>query len=240
MDLQQLSEQIKNLDSKVWAAIIAAIASLIVAVLNFINQRKTLKIQSDTLANTINEIKISQYSRQLEEFYYPFKTYLSESARLYMVFRNGLPQDFRTLIYLIDNNYLFTDVSGNRQPVIISPKKMKIMNEIIAIEDKLYNLIISKGGIIEDEALCDIYTPNKNITDIVLNFDPNQPQNLPNNISLLSLFMVHCKLIKLAFDGELEKDNIEIYKIFVYPRELNQKLDDNIRLIKEEIELLRN
>jgi hypothetical protein len=157
-----------------------------------------------------------------------------------MIFRNGLPEDFRTLIYLIDNDYLFTNVTGEKQPVKISEKKMKIMKEILAIEENLNNLIILKGGIIEDEALCDIYTPNKNITDIVLNFDPNLPANLPENISLLSLFMVHCKLIKLAYDGELEKDNIEIYQSFVYPRELNNKIDENIEIIKKEVKKLKN
>jgi len=239
MDLQQLSEQIKNLDSKVWAAILAAIASLIATLLNYINQRKILRIQSRSLENTINEQKKNQYYCQLKDFYYPFKHYLSESARLYIVFRSGLPKDFRTLLYLIDNNYLFTDASGNKQAATISQKKMKILNEILVIEDELCKLIIEKGGIIDDESLCDIYMPNKNITDIVLNFDPNQPQDLPKDISLLSLFMVHCKLMKLAINGELEKDNIGIYMNYVYPRELNKKLDENIKKIKNNIDSIK-
>jgi hypothetical protein len=244
--MTELLEKISKLNTTVVAALIAALASLFVALLNFIIQRKTLKIQTDnyrvqTIVNANNAInqKVVSLEKQIEEFYKPFKAYLTESAYLYKIFRAGLPKGFRALIYLIDNDYLFDDNNGNKVKAILDQKNLRILENILQIEDKLYDLIIQKGGIVEDETLYKKYMPNSNITDVFTNFDINQPGNLPQDIGLLNLFMVHRTLMKLAKNGELAKANIDIYKDFVYPRELNLKIDQNIEILYNEIKTLK-
>jgi hypothetical protein len=253
MNLNELENQIKELNTTVLSALIAAsvaflvgIFNLIVGVMNFRNQKKALIIQSNTYslqsnsqANAKITSEISSLQKQLEEFYIPFNSYLSQSYGLYSHLRANLPTEFRALIYLIDNDYVFKDKDGAEKKVSFNEAQKQILNELIAIEEKLKDLVINKEGLINDNSLLMAYAPDSSQTDVFMNFDPNRPQNLPKDMGLLDIFLVHITLIKLAQKGVLEKGNINSYKDFVYPRELNTKIKANIISIKAEISSLK-
>lgn len=248
MDTTEIINKLNSLHYSIIAAMIAAFAALIVAIINYRAQRKAIKVQEKLAAlqtslgeNSLTKDKILDLQKQLEEFYKPFKAYLTESAFLYKVFRAGQPEQFRTLIYLIDNDYQFGDGEGqNLRRAKFSSNNEKLIDRILEIESKLYDLIVQKGGIVEDKILYDKYSPNANITDIFADFDPNMPEKLPTNISLISLFMVHYSLMKLAKDKQLDKEKIDVYKNFVYPRELNHRIDENIEKLSMEISSLKD
>jgi hypothetical protein len=253
MDIHQLLDQLKSLNTTVIAALIAAVVAFIVGVFNLVigilsykNQKKGVKIQKDTYdlqsttqKNGLITQEIDKLQKEIEEFYIPFHSYLSQSFWLYSNLRQNLPSEFRALIYLIDNDYLFKDKDGSSKKVTFGQSQNEILKEIFVIEDKLRDLIVRKEGIITDKSLIMTYTPNNAVTDVFSNFDPNRPQDLPKDIGLLDLFIVHCTLLKLANNNLLDKVNIDAYKNFVYPRELNKKIKDNIISLNSKISTLR-
>ncbi len=242
MRIEELESEIKKLDSKVVLAIIASITAIIasigtivIAICNYSVQRKNYKLSKDNSIAIQTQKKIDEIRRQLEEFYYPFQSLLSESERLYSLFRYGQPKDFRTLTYLIDNNYQFDNANGGVSPVHLNKNQFKILDSIMEITQQCSNLINSKGSLVTDSSLRKPYIPDRNITDVLFNYDPNEPYPSPANPNLLSLFNTHHHLLKLAQKRSLEKGHIDALKNYVYPRELNKKIDYNILNLEGEL-----
>lgn len=238
METQPIIDQLKNLDTKIVAALIAAIVSLIVAFLNFLNQRKALKLQEQQLLSINIDNKRKPLEKQLNEFYIPFDQYLSFTTELYKNLRNGLPKEFRLLVYLIDNETLFDDGNGNKVKAILGKEKLIILDKIIKKQEDMYRLILEKSCFITDKVLVKDYHPNTSITDVKILTDPNSPNSIPNEVGLLTLFSVHIEYMKMARNGELKKDDLEIVKNYVFPRELNNRIKENIIKIQEEIKNL--
>lgn len=235
MDIQSITEQLIKLDNKIIAALIAAIVSIIIAVLNYLNQRKALKLQARQLSNIEKESKIEKIQKQLNDFYVPFDQYLSKTTEYYKNFRNGLPKEFRTLVYLIDKNATFENSEGNFEKVNLNDDKSKILRVIISIQEELQKLIIEKSSIIDDPFLIKSYNPDTSITDIKLLIDKEQPSSIPKEIGMLTLFSMHIDYLKMAFNGQIDKSELKIIKNYVYPRELNNKIKNNIKDLRNKI-----
>lgn len=231
MDFQNIAEQLKSIDSKVWAALIAAITSVIATI-------TTAIIQIYILKRNRKDTKIAHLRKQLEEFYVPFDQYLSRTTEFYKNLRNDLPKEFRTLVYLIDNDALFEDSLGNKVKVKLSEDKLKLLEKIISIQEKLNSLIIEKSSLITDETLVKNYNPDKSITDIKLFIDKEAPSSIPKEIGLLTLFSVHIEYMRMARNGELNKEDLPTIEKYVYPRELNNKIKANINNLRRKIQEL--
>ena len=238
MQQEKILEQLDNLDAKIWAAIIAASISIIVAYLNYRNQKRALKLQEQQINILQNDKKIEKLRNRLDGFYYPFDLLLSKVTELYKIFRNGLPREFRTLIYLIDEGAEFEDSDGTLKKVTLSEEKMNTLSHIIDSLSDLEDLIRSKSSLVSDKRLTMLYEPNSSITDIQLPVDVERPSSMPKDIGLFTLFIVHIHYLKSAFKGEISKKDIELVKNYVYPREMNSIIKENISQLKKEIELL--
>jgi hypothetical protein len=242
MDLKILSEQLKDLDSKIIVALIAAIVSIIIAALNYLVQRRSIKIQRNSVslqARQIENIEIEnkekKIKKELDEFYIPFDIYLSESSEYYKFFREGLPTEFRTLIYLVDKDTKFKKADGTYEKVYIKEDRMKIFEEILKNLDNLHRLIIEKSSIIEDTELIRSYSPDSNITDISFIADEERPSSIPNDIGMLAFFLTHIKFLKLAYNNQIDKSRLDNVRRYVYPRELNKKIKGNIRELQAKL-----
>ncbi|MEI8047162.1 MAG: hypothetical protein WCI92_07270 [Bacteroidota bacterium] len=239
MEIQTLSEQINNLDSKVWAAIIAALATLVVAVLNFINQKKTLQIQTAAFLSATKEKKIQSLQNQLEGFYLPFNRYLTATTELYKHIREGLPKEFRTLVYLVDKEAQFKDSAGVPQKVTLADEKLKMIDRIITIQEKLQTLIIEKSFLVDNEVLTKDFTKDKRITSVKLFFDKEAPSSIPEKIGLLDFFNTHMDYIKMAKAGELRKADMATIELYVFPREINKIIQERIAEIEIKIKEIK-
>lgn len=237
MDNQTVIEQIQQLDTKIIAALIAALVSVFIAFLNYILQRKSLNLQEKSFVSQMNDKRRENIKRQLNEFYNPFNYYLTKSAEYFKTFRNGLPKEFRTLEYLIDKDREFEDSNGKFIKVKLDSKRLKILEQIMLIEDKLKELIIEKGGLVEDEVLAKKYIPDPRYTDINLNYDSERPDEIPKDIGLLALFSIHIDFLKMAYNGELDKEHFNVLKNYVYPRELNKRIDDNMNKLNDALKV---
>ncbi|MBO0356018.1 hypothetical protein J0656_18515 [Muricauda ruestringensis] len=235
MQQEQILEQLNSLDTKIWAAIIAALVSVLVAYLNYRNQKRALRLQQQQIDILQNDKKIEKLRNRLDGFYYPFDLLLSKSTELYKIFRNGLPREFRTLVYLIDKNTKFEDSDGEFKQVELSDEKMNILNHIIDSLSGLEDLINSKSSLVDDKRLTMAYEPNSKITDIKLPVDSERPTSMPNDIGLFTLFIVHVHYLKSAFKGEVAVSDLELVKNYVYPRELNGIIKENIASLKAKI-----
>jgi len=240
MQQEDVLELLKSLDSKVWAAIITASIAMIAALLNFWNQRKAIKLQGKQLAILQRDKKIEKIRKKLDDFYNPFDLLLSKVAELYKVFRNGLPNDFRTLVYLVDKDTIFTNKDGTKSKVELSDDKIVLLTHIINGLEDLEKHILKRSSVIDDSRLTKSYKPDSRITDIELLMDPEQPSSIPKDIGLFTLFIAHVHYMNSAFNGDLNKSDLALIENYVFPRELNKIIKENIINLKEEIKSISN
>lgn len=91
-------------------------------------------------------------TKKLNEFYGPLLSYLNIVKALYQLFRANKPAGFRTLIFLLDRNQEY-EMNGIKQTVVLSKSDEQLLKEIIEIEQKIEDLIVEKGGLVDDPAL---------------------------------------------------------------------------------------
>ena len=147
--------------------------------------------------------------KKLNEFYYPMKNYLRRSKSAYKIFTQGKPEDFRTLEHLLDREKLF-----NGKSVKLNDNDNVLLKRIFLIGEEIENLISEKCHIIFDDGeFMNTYVPSKGYEDY----------NYPEDESLMSMTQNHLSFIRDAFNGDLSKD-LERFKLYVYPRELNSRI----------------
>lgn len=203
-------------------SIIAAFASSTVAftigVMTYLYNRATLKEKKRSERRDL-------ITKKLNEFYGPLLSYLNIVKALYQLFRANKPAGFRTLIFLLDRNQEY-EIDGIKQTVVLSKSDEQLLKEIIEIEQKIEDLIVERGGLVDDPALMFKYIPDPTYTDVNL-----------VNYGLLATAVAHFRILRRAYQGHIQGE-VERFKDFVYPRELDKVLRERIeKLIVEQNQL---
>jgi hypothetical protein len=180
------------------APVLTFIATLIVAFLGFWYNRKLLNLNLTHNQNIImqknQEDEKKEIYKKLNDFYGPFLELRQKSILLYQQFalekkrkseENG--DKFRTLLALL-NGELFT---GNDDI---------ILTEMIKINEKLEEMIVSKAGLIDDKELREVILPR---------------------------FSTHVLLMRLAYEKKLV-GNVESFRDKTFPSELDEAIKKKI------------
>jgi hypothetical protein len=164
----------------------------------------------------------------LTKFYYPLLGYLNVSQALFKIFFAGKPDGFRTLTYLLDRDQHYQTATGPIR-VVLTSSDDAVLKEILRLGRKIEELIVTKSGYVDDRELLFQYVPKPDITDI----DPN----VVRDQGLLAVAVTHLRLIRLAYRGTIQ-GQVDRYKAFVYPRELNGRIIEKIEALRAEREWL--
>lgn len=221
----QISEAAKGTDSEFVIALLAATASLIVAALTVYFSRKNHK---EMLADKRTEERKKEIYKILNEFYGPFQQYLNTSNEFYRILTKDKPKGFRTLPYLLNNDATFQNEDGTYSKAVLSEADREILNQIVAIGEKLEALIVEKAGLIDDPVLRNDFVPNLPLTDVTLEKN-----------GLLAIARAHFQIIRLAHAGVLTGET-EKFKDYVFPRELPVKIEERIQKLQQELKELNS
>lgn len=201
--------------------LISTVVALTIGLVNYFHNRRMLR-----------ESRIAErrkiLDKALNEFYGPVYSYLSVVKALYRIFVTGKPEGFRTLTYLIHPEQQY-DTPGGQVTITLSDSDRSILAEMVEIEKKIEELIVTKGGLIEDPELMFGWSINSDQTDII----PEKVEGL----GLLAVAITHFRVLRMAFSGIL-KSEPDRYKAFVYPRELDEKLFHGIQRLQAELKHL--
>lgn len=214
----------------VQASLVAAGVAGAAAVITLVSNVMTLRETKEQNRRTIREIRAGERRKfltaALEQLLIPLQSHLNASFALYKIFASDKGK-IVTLIYLLDpEGYVFKGVPGGLK---LSDADKKILEEIIEIGKRIEDLLMTKGGLIDDPVLTKAYTP-----------DPTRTEASPEALKGLSLFAIaiaHFRVLRLAYAGAV-RGEIERYKDFMYPRELNDKVSDAIQRTKAELQQL--
>ena len=221
-------------------ALIALVGPIAVVVFSYVNNRITAKLQRDLSDKTVElqreltgmnleekriEEKRKDVSKKLDEFYAPFQLYINKSYELNKIFKKGKPQDFRALTYLLDPNQEYPGFGR----IILTDNDKVIFNEILEIGKKIEELSIAKAGLVDDPRLAYKYIPSAEYTDIKFEGDNG----------LLALLSAHLLVIRHAYEGRII-GQVDDYKNYVFPLEINNILKENINRLNEELSNLRS
>jgi hypothetical protein len=207
------------LPAAVLAAVVSATVALVVGVMNYLHNRRTLK-------EARNAERRKAIVASLNEFYGPMLSYINVAKALHKILVSGKPSEFRTLTFLLDPKQEFTTEAGISTRVSLSEADTKLLAEIVEVKRKIEDLIINKAGYIQDNFLMNNYVPNASVTDV--------STAAVTDMGLLALAITHFRVLRLAFEGAL-RGEVERYRDFVYPRELNAKLEEQVNTLRREL-----
>lgn len=223
MDAEKLEKLIQTVDKTIWPAIITAIVTSTFALI-------TLGFNTWSLLKQIKEKKRDERRKEiyakLNDFYGPFQAYLNTSKELFRIFAIGKPKEFRTLTYLLDPTQKYKDENGNEAPIVLTDVDKELLKEIIKVGKKLETLTVEKSGLVDDAVLRYDYSVDPSSTDVKL-----------KDNGLLTFAKVHFQIIRLANEGKLKGD-VSRFKDYVYPRELNAKIETKITELQKELKSL--
>ena len=160
--------------------------------------------------------------KKLNEFYYPLKKYLDTSKSFSEILKSDKPKGFRTLLHLLNPDIEYEEVGK----IMLTKNDQAIINQIIKIGFEIEKLITEKSGIIDDIEFTKPYKPSPEFSDVIIS----------NEMSILTLAVNHIRIIRLAFENGIKSD-VQKYVSYVYPRELNQKVEIIIQKLEREIKL---
>ena len=200
------------------ATLIGVVIAAAFTILNYLHSRRTL-----------HETRIAERRKtlvtRLNDFYGPLLTYLSVIDSFYRLFVVGKPKGFRTLTYLLDPDQSYETPQGPSR-IVLSDSDMKLLEQIIELERKTEDHIINNCGLIEDERLAFNYVPDRTKTDV----DPKFFKDL----GLLSILVAHFRVLRMAYEKKISAE-VERYRSYVYPRELDKILRDKIKELQKEL-----
>lgn len=200
------------------ATLIGVVIAAAFTILNYLHSRRTL-----------HETRIAERRKtlvtRLNDFYGPLLTYLSVIDSFYRLFVVGKPKGFRTLTYLLDPDQSYETPQGPSR-IVLSDSDMKLLEQIIELERKTEDHIINNCGLIEDERLAFNYVPDPTKTDV----DPKFFKDL----GLLSILVAHFRVLRMAYEKKISAE-VERYRSYVYPRELDKILRDKIKELQKEL-----
>lgn len=153
-------------------------------------------LYSSNLKSEKNE-KINFYKQSLAEFYYPFRLLLKKNEQLYKLFAiEEKNTEFSTLISLL-KGYQFSESDKN------------LLTEILDVNSKLNDLILEKGGLVEN-----------------------------NNLQIkLSNLSTHFTVLSLAFNNAITEYN-DCYNDIIFPNDIYTSINNEILKIENDINKL--
>ncbi|MEQ9103550.1 MAG: hypothetical protein RIE53_02510 [Rhodothermales bacterium] len=204
-------------------ALIAALIALFVGVLGAV-------VNSYQIHKDSKRARLMDIDNRLSKIYGPLNTYLNTLKVLHQVLVMGKPDGFRTLTHLVNPKTQYVQ-NGKKVMVTLSAADYSLIDSIIDIEKKVEELVLANSGLIDEPSLALNYVPDPRFTDIELGYET----------SLLALALVHFRLLDLVRHNSANLVfSDEALSAYVYPRELNVKLQAKIRdLTSEREELLR-
>jgi len=212
------------MDPKIIASFVAFTGTIIVASItiytNYKIRQDSKRMQKS--ARFIDRKIIHQ--QKLSEFYIPLRHYLENSKTLFKIFMKDKPEGFRTLTHFLDPKQVY---GKNTQPINLNKNDVSILKKIFEIGEKMESLIYDKGYLIGDDTeFVEAYKPIKKY------------KNLPyeRDMTILSLLISHIVVIRLANEGDLTGD-IDKFKGFVFPNEINQRINDKIKVLENKIKI---
>lgn len=145
-----------------------------------------------------NEKLIQLQQKKLEEFYYPLNILLKKDFSLFSLFALEEKKDphFSTLLWLL-NGHIFSD------------SDRKLLKEIIQVNHDLNDLIITKGGCVNDNKLR----------------------------SELSQLSTHFTILNLAHEG-LITEKKDKYEEIIFPDKISTSIENKIKEIEDTINSL--
>jgi hypothetical protein len=200
--------------------ILVAIISACVAVVSLIvtSIYRYLELRERKRTERINFL-----NARLNDFFGPLLSYLNVVKALYKIMRSNKPKNFRTLTYLLNPLQEYETDEGKTR-ITLSETDKKLLEEIIEIERKVEDLIISKSGMVNDDKLMFEYIPLSKITDVT-----------GSETSLMALEIAHFRLLRMAYEGNFQGET-ERFKDFVYPREFDIEIRKQINGIQNELD----
>jgi len=208
------------MSATILTAIITASVAFVIGILNYFHNQRILKEQrrADRRKSIV---------KKLNEFYGPLVSYLNVVKALYRIFSANKPEEFRTLSYLLNPKQEYNSDNGNIT-ITLTDSDYKLLNEIIEVERQIEILIIQKAGLIDDDTLmfddCN---------------DPLKKDPQVEKLSLLSVAVTHFRVLRLAAEGHFLGEN-ERFTDFEYPKDLDNKLQERIDELKQELAELTN
>lgn len=112
----------------------------------------TFSYNRATLAESKRKGRRESITKKLNEFYGPLYSYLKIIYEFNLLLKTNKPSDFRTLTHLLDPSKFY----GDGVQVSLSNSDKKIISEIIDIEERIEELVTSKGGLIDEPNQADL------------------------------------------------------------------------------------
>lgn len=235
------------IDPTVTSALIAAGSALVIVIVDkvvvFLQSKKTSKQHQEILTQNALVLehsksamerqtlsaKIEGLKKKLNEFYKPLRGLLDLSQNFYFLFRQGKPDGFRTLTYLILRNQ-------GKAPFDLTSHDEMLLKEIFALGEKIESFILEKGHLIETGELR-MSEATRAKLDSVGNDIPFKKAIQEDD--LLSLAAAHFRLIRLAYNGLIDS-NVDSYAAYVYPLEFPAEIGRRIEELELEIKGLES
>ncbi|HWJ28262.1 MAG TPA: hypothetical protein VNS32_17085 [Flavisolibacter sp.] len=219
--LQNIFKLDGDTDVKITIALIAAVGAFIVSIINYIgnNQQIREKRKSERRA---------EIYKKLNDFYGPFQQYLNYSKELFRIFSKGKPKELRVLTYLLDPDQVYEFPDGSKRKVEISETDKELLKQIFEVGEKMEKLIVEKAGLVDDPELRYSYKSDPFATDV--NFEGS---------GLLTYAKAHFQIIRLAAIGKFRGET-ERFKQYVFPRELNGRIEKKILSLQTELKQLNS
>ena len=203
------------MDSAVLGAVITSGAAFATGIFTLILNLKSAADARTHNRRTITEIRASEQRKQLaaglQELLVPVYSHLTAMQAIFRIFTANKGKEFRTLIFLLDPESYKID----GQKVVLSDSDKMLLQEIVSLSKQVEELLLLKGGLVDDPVLNGVYIPDPIKTDV-------SAEQL-KGLSLFSLAIAHFRVFRLAYEGTI-KGEVDRYKNFVYPKELNERV----------------
>lgn len=211
-----------SFSAEVNAAIIACIGSFIAA---FVSVYQTFLARRDNKKNIkrVDLIEKKQIiENKLNEFYIPLRHQLEHSNTLHKILKKDKPDDFKTLIYLLNRN-------NKKSEKVIKYKLIKndisLIKAILKIGKNIEKLIHEKSYLIgDDNEFVKEYVPSAKFSN----------EKYEKNMTLLSLLSSHIVTIRMAFNEDLS-GQVDKFEHFVFPNEINLRVDEKINELEKKV-----
>lgn len=213
--LHYISSILLFFSAEVNASIITFIATLIVAAFS-IQQNYLTRRDNKNNIKRIELIEKKQIiENKLNEFYIPLRHHLEHSNTLYKILKKDKPNDFKTLIYLLERNSKKSDDVAKFK---LNKNDISLIKAILKIGKNIEKLIHEKSYLIgDDNEFVKEYVPRIEFAN----------ETYEKNMTLLSLLSSHIVTIRMAFNDDLS-GQINKFKGFVFPNEVNIRVNEKI------------
>lgn len=204
------------------ASFITFAGTIIVAGISIYNNIKINKENKKLIERNDLIEKSKVIEKKLNEFYIPLRHYLSQSKSLFRIFNKNKPAEFRTLTFLLDPQNEYGD---EKIKVVLNENDKVLLRNIIDIGSKIETLINEKIYLIgSDQEFVSKYEPSDGYKNI----------QYDSELSLIDLLISHLLTIRLAFKNEIAGE-VEKFKGFVFPNEINPKINIKITELEEKL-----